>query len=470
MPRAARKIVKERIVLIGAGSAVFTRGLVADLLRTGVEAQVALVDIDSAALEVAERLATKMIAARSAPLTLEASIDRRQVLRDATVVICTIGVGGRRAWEQDVFIPRKHGIYMPVGDTVGPGGSSRAMRMIPAMVAIARDVQELAPRAFFVNYGNPMAPVCRAIYKATGVQVTGLCHGVFHVGQYLADVLNVSEADLRYTAVGINHLTWFLNVRARGQDCMSRLQELAAARLLHIPPADTAEASSLSGTDSPFHTEVPGVDNPFSWQLFNLLGAFPAVLDRHVTEFFPHLFRGGRYYGRVLGVDAFSFEGTIAAGDRSYEEMHEVAFASGPLPADYLERLEGEHEQALDILQAMRRDTGTVFSANLPNTGQVPNLPLDAIVEAPAIATVEGLRHIAQPPLPAALVATLASRYQWVETIVEAALEGSRDKFIQALLVDGAVTSLEQATALADDLLQAQAAYLPWYRPAAETH
>src|SRR3954449_12712717 len=136
--------MNERIVLIGAGSAVFTRGLVADLLRTGVEAEVALVDVDPAALEVAQRLATKMIAARGAPLTIEASTDRRQVLRDATVVICTIGVGGRRAWEQDVFIPRKHGIWMPVGDTVGPGGSSRAMRMIPAMVAIAQDILDLA--------------------------------------------------------------------------------------------------------------------------------------------------------------------------------------------------------------------------------------------------------------------------------------------------------------------------------------
>lgn len=457
--------MKERIVLIGAGSAVFTRGLVADLLRTGVEAEVALVDLDPAALEVAQRLATKMVAARGAPLTIEASTDRRAVLHDATVVICTIGVGGRRTWEQDVFIPRKHGIWMPVGDTVGPGGSSRAMRMIPAMVAIAQDILELAPNAFFVNYGNPMAPVCRAIHKVTRARVVGLCHGVFHVGQYLANVLSLPEAELRYTAAGINHLTWFLSVRAHGQDLMPRLREIANARLRNVPQSDTPQASSLSEADSPFHAEIAGVDNPFTWRLFQIFGGFPAVLDRHITEFFPQLFQSGKSYGRVLGVDAFSFEGTIAAGDRSYAEMREVAFASGPLPAGYLKRLSGEHEQALDILQAIRRDSGTVFSANLPNSGQVSNLPLEAIVEAPAIATAEGLRHIAQPPLPAALVATLATRYQWVETIVEAALEGSRDRFIQALVVDGTVTSLEQATTLADDLLRAQVDYLPWYRP-----
>jgi alpha-galactosidase len=207
------------------------------------------------------------------------------------------------------------------------------------------------------------------------------------------------------------------------------------------------------------------MDNPFSWHLLQLFGAFPAVLDRHVTEFFPQFFRDGRYYGHVLGVDAFSFERTIADGDRIYAEMCEVARDPGPLPADYLERLGGEHEQALDILQAIRHERNTIFSANLPNTGQAPNLPPEAIVEAPAVAGGEGLRAIAQPPLPAALVGTLATRYQWVETIVEAAIEGSRDKFIQSLVLDGAVSSLDQATALADDLLAAQAAYLPWYQP-----
>jgi alpha-galactosidase len=160
--------MKEKFVLIGAGSAMFTRGLVGDLIRTGMEAELALVDIDPHALEVAQRMTAKMIAARQAPIQLSASVDRREVLPGATAVICTIGVGKRRAWEQDVFIPRKYGIFMPVGDSVGPSGSSRALRMIPDMVAIAQDVLDLAPTALFFNYGNPMAPVCRAVIKATG--------------------------------------------------------------------------------------------------------------------------------------------------------------------------------------------------------------------------------------------------------------------------------------------------------------
>ena len=200
----------ERIVLIGAGSAMFTRGLVADLISANVEAELALVDIDPSALETAEKLSAKMIAAGKAPLRLSASMDRRQVLRGATAVICTIGVGGRRAWEQDVLIPRKYGIFVPVGDTVGPGGASRALRMIPPMVDIAGDVLDLAPQALFFNYGNPMAPVCRAVRKATRANIVGLCHGVSGAAGYLAQALGIPVTDLHYTAVGVNHLTWFV--------------------------------------------------------------------------------------------------------------------------------------------------------------------------------------------------------------------------------------------------------------------
>src|SRR5262245_22856714 len=126
--------MNERMVLIGAGSAVFTRGLGADLIRFGMQANLDTVALDSHGLHYVAALMRKMIQAQNGRLTVHASTDRRDMLTEATAVICTVGVGGRRAWEQDVFIPRKYGIYAPVGDTVGPGGSSRALRMIPAMV------------------------------------------------------------------------------------------------------------------------------------------------------------------------------------------------------------------------------------------------------------------------------------------------------------------------------------------------
>ena len=437
--------MKEKYVLIGAGSAMFTRGLVADLIRRGQECDLALVDIDPTALAVAEGLSRKMIEARKAPIRLAASTDRREVLAGATAIICTIGVGGRRAWEQDVLIPRTYGIYQPVGDSVMPGGTSRALRMIPAMVAIAEDVLDLAPTALFFNYGNPMGPVCRAVRKATGAEMVGLCHGVFHVGHFLADVLGVDRSRFDYTAVGMNHLTWFTQVRVDGTDAMPRLQRIAAEK--------------LSQRDKVSPEEL----NPFSWELFRLFGAFPAVMDRHVSEFFPQFFAGGEYYGRKLGVDAYSFEDTIAWGDRIFEEMKEVAFSDRPLDEDYFERISGEHEQVIEIIESIRTDAGRIYSANLPNRGQAPNLPPEAIIESPAAAGRSGLRPIDQPPLPSGIAGALASKFAWVETTVEAALEGSREKFIQALVLDGSVKSLDMAAELGDELLAAQAEYLPQF-------
>ena len=451
----------EKIVLIGAGSAMFTRGLVSDLIQTGMRGELALVDIDPVALRTASGLAEKMIAASGAPIRLSATLERREVLRGATIVITTIGVGGRRAWEQDVFVPRKYGLYYPVGDTVGPGGTSRALRMIPAMVEISRDVLDLAPDALFINYANPMAAVCRGVIKATGARLIGLCHGTIDTARFLASLLGVKLENLAYTAVGINHLTWFTEVQVDGQDAMPRLHAIADGVLARLDEARAAHAAGqpMPHCGSPFESSL---EHPFSWQCLQWFGAFPAPLDRHVTEFFPQFFRTGAYYGKTLGVDEFSFEGTIAVGDRVYAEMQAEAEAPGALPEDYFERLSGEHEQALEIIQAIRSNTPRLYSANLPNTGQVPNLPLEAVVEAPAVTDARGLHPVALAPLPPAIAGTLATRFQWVETVVEAALERSRDKFIQALILDGGVSSPDVAVKLADDLLAAQRDYLGW--------
>jgi len=449
--------MNERIVLIGAGSAVFTRGLVADLIRLGIKADLALVDIDLHALRVAESLTRKMVSAKNAPITVRASLDRCEVLRDATAVICTIGVGGRRAWEQDVFIPRRYGLYAPVGDTVGPGGSSRALRMVPAMVDIARDVLDLAPKALFFNYSNPMAVICRAVHKATGAHMIGLCHGVQRVASILAEFLDEPPAEMQYKAIGINHLTWFTKVAFRGEDAMPRLREFARQRVAAGVPSDSMPNYPFAAMDWPHH-------NLFSLELLLRFGAIPSALDRHVTEFFPQFFRTGHYYGQRLGVDAFSFETTIAEGDKTFAVMEKEALDSQPLPMGYFQREEGDHELVMDIISAIRNDGEFIVSANLPNTGQVPNLPPTAIIESPAVTKNKTLQAIPQEPLSSAIAGTLATRYQWVETIVEAALEGSRDKFFQALVIDGYIDSFDLATKLANDLLDAQAIHLPQFQ------
>ena len=455
--------MNEKLVLIGAGSALFTRGLLADVLRQEWQGEIALVDIDKDALEVVTKLARKMLDARGSRLKLRASTDRRAVLEDATAVICTISVGGREAWLQDVLVPRRYGIYQPVGDSVMPGGTSRALRMIPAMVDIANDVTELAPDALFFNYGNPMSAVCRGVRKATGANMIGLCHGVFDVAGGIADHLGTTRDHLTYTAIGINHLTWFTDLRIDGEDAMPRMLEIATEKLgAGVDHRALGRYFTEAGDSEP---EIAlNLTWPLAFELTRLFGAFPAVGDRHITEFFPHMFSAkGGYFGKTLGVDVYSLERCLQDGHARFAQMKEYAFATGPLPDDYFNRIVGEHEQVTEIIESIRTNAGKVFSANLPNKGQIPNLPTDAVVECPAIADAAGLHAINQKPLESGLTGTLATRFQWVETTVDAALEGDRRKFVQALLIDGSVKSVETAHRLADDLLDTQTDYLPQF-------
>jgi len=455
-----------KIVLIGAGSAMFTQGLVADIIRSPDLGpwKLGLVDINSSALNVAEKLARRMVKARGANIEIEASTDRREILPEADVVVTTIAVGGRRAWELDVFIPRKYGIYQPVGDTVMPGGISRAMRMIPALVDIARDIKRICPNAWFFNYSNPMTANCWAIRKAAGVPVIGLCHGVFGVERQLAEFIGAPVEEVTSLYAGLNHLTFIFDLRWRGRDAWP----LVRARLAQErgQPVDYQSLEQRFGAhplskDSAFKA----ADNPFSWSLFEAYGAYPAVNDRHVTEFFPERFPQGSYYGKRLGLDAFSFERTIAEGDRFYAEMEAQALGEKPLDERIFERKPGEHEKLLEILHSIEYDERRIFSANLPNHGAVPNLPYDAILEMPVVATATGLRPLSIPDFPESLAAIINRKIAAIRLTVEAALTGSRKLLVEALLADGAVTDPGIAEKLGEELLEAHREYLPNFFP-----
>ncbi|MFB3041888.1 MAG: hypothetical protein ACE1ZS_08880 [Candidatus Poribacteria bacterium] len=458
-------MARRKIVLIGAGSSVFTQGLVADLILSPDLGpwDLGLVDIDEETLTFVTSLVRRMIDEKRADITLTASTDRRDILPGANVVVTTIAVGGRRAWEADVFIPREHGIYQPVGDTVMPGGISRALRMIPPMIEIARDVGKLCPEAQFLNYSNPMTAICRAIHKATDTHVTGLCHGVIHTEGYLADFAGLpTKKGVTSLAVGVNHLTFIFDFRWHGKDAWPLVQ----ARLQKERDANFDDASvrrefpdiPLASKNTPHSS-----GSPFSWALFEAYGAFPAPLDRHTTEFFPERFPGGKYEGKTLGIDAFSFEGTIAAGDRGYERMRGRAIGDEPLDERLFERGPGEHEQLLDILRSLDGDRREVFSVNLPNRGAVPQLPNDAVLELPAAVTGRGFAPLHISDFPPPLSALLARRIASQELTVDAALTGNRRLFVEALLTDGAVTDGHKAGKLADDLLNAHRQHLPQF-------
>jgi alpha-galactosidase len=455
----------KKIVLIGAGSAMFTQGLVADLVLSGKSWELGLVDIDPLALQVAERLARRMVELRDVEITVEASTDRCDLLPGSDVVVTTIGVGGRRAWLADVQIPRKYGVFQPVGDTAMAGGISRAMRMIPAMVDIAYDVVRLCPEARFFNYANPMTVVCWAVRKVTAADIIGLCIGVPHVIDNLADFIGKPRDEVSGFAAGVNHFTWIYDLRWNGADAWPLVRaQLDREHGGDTPQADEPDAPRGDTTISHQQRRPSVADNPFSWSLFDTYGAYPAVHDRHVVEFFPERFPDGDYYGKgKLGVDAFSVEATIDRGDQVYERMRAVALGEAPLDEGVFDRTSGEHSQLVEILDSIDGDRRRNYAANLQNRGAVPTLPAEAVVEVTATATARGLRAVQVPDFPPTLAAPLVRKIAAQEITVQAALSGRRKLFVEALLLDGSVTDPCVAERLADELLTAHAHHLPQF-------
>ena len=449
-----------KLVLIGAGSTVFTQRLVADIVLAG-EAhlwELALVDIDPLTLEAVRRLVGKMLVAKGASMPVTATTDRREVLRGADFVVTTIAVGGRKGWQRDIEIPRRHGIFQPVGDTAMPGGISRAMRMIPPMLAIARDVADLCPNAYFFNYSNPMTAICRAIRRETGVPVVGLCHGVHHVEGQIARFLGVEGERITSYGIGLNHLTFLTRLRLDGADAGPFIQ----AQLAEQAPGLDAELAAKTVWSNVVEGRAPRfADDPFSWGVFREYGVFPCAMDRHAVEFYPERFPNGAYCGHVLGRDAFPIDARIALGDTWYDEMLAIARSPDPLPPAYYENVPGESEQLLQMIHSLLQDRRDVFSVNLPNTGQASFLPKDAVVECNASALGGGFAALQADPLPTALIAKLHAKIAAVEITVDAAVQGSRGLMVEALLADGTVGTPELARRLADDLIAGHREFLP---------
>jgi alpha-galactosidase len=427
--------MERKMVLIGAGSASFTAGLVADLLAAGLEGEwtVGLVDISEEALDVAHGLVSRMVERKGAAVKIEASTDRRDILPGATVVVTTIAVGGRKGWELDVLVPREHGLFQPVGDTVGAGGISRALRQIPPMLDIAEDVARLCPGAYFFNYSNPMAAICRAVNKYTAAEVVGLCHGVQGTLRYLCGIIGVPYEEVSSLYLGMNHLTWITHLTRGGEDLWSRVD----ARLLDLDPGD----------------------NPFAWELYRAHGAFPAVLDRHITEFFPERFGGGEYYGKTLGLDECNILDVIHGGGERYAAMARQARGEEPLEDALFTRQLGEHEALVPIVKSLLGDEQAIFPMNVPNR-TVGGVPAEFVLEMPVVAATAGCLPMALPEMPIAVLAWTVEALYGVELTVEAAVKGDRGLFIEALLYERAAKNLAAAEGLADDLLVAHREHL----------
>ena len=441
------------IVLIGAGSTVFTPGLMADLAasRTFDGWTVHLVDLNAEAAEVMARVGRRMAEARRADLTFVPHTDRREALPGARFVTTTIAVGAAEGWRLDLEVPSRYGIAQTVGDSVGPGGVLRALRHVPELVAIARDIADLAPGAQLVNYSNPLTANVRGVTAETGVPTIGLCHGTMHtLARLNADLGLGGRTDVHATFAGLNHLCWLLDYRLGSEDLYPRLAALVAER------AGGRDAAS---------TSTEGVHLAVSADLYRTFGRYPAPGDRHVAEFFGWYLRSTD--GAPVDESALPWglqggrDDTLRYIDQKsdlWQQLHDQA--DGKIPAARVDEGDGgdnqEAERLVSIAEALVTGHEHVeLAVNVPNRGAIDNLPYDAVVEVPAVVGAAGITPLSVGALPPAIAAVLTARAQQQELTVQAALRGDRALAVQALALDPLVPSPDVARRILDDAVEA---------------
>jgi len=436
-----------KITFIGAGSFGFTRTLVRDLLTFPLleGSTLCLMDIDATRLEWSRRAVQRIVDEGRYPATVVTTLDRADALRDADYVLVTILAGATDVWRHDIEIPKKYGVDMNVGDTRSVAGIFRALRTIPVMVDIARDMERYCPGALMLNYTNPMAMLCRAIDRETDIVVTGLCHSVQGTAEMLARWIGAPMDEITYTCAGINHMAWYLDYRWKGADAYPLIRKAI--------------------------TERPEVYN--EEQVRNEMFL---AFDHYVTESSGHNSEYNAWFRKRPDlIEKYCTHGTgWNPGEHAYILKHYQErehtwqddiqkWLDNPEPLN----LKRGHEYAAYIMNALEGGEPFTFNGNVPNKHLVDNLPQNACVEVPVWASKKGLEAVAVGALPpqCAILTNLSAQIE--EMAVEAALTGNRRLVYQAIANDplsAAVLSLAEIQQMVDDLFAVNEPYLPQFQ------
>ena len=434
-----------KIAFIGAGSLGFTRGLVRDMLTFPLlqDATFALMDIDEERLDFAKRAVESIVERSGHPAKVEATIQRKSALKGADAVLCTILSGGVDVWKHDILIPNKYGVDTNVGDTRGPSGIFRALRTIPDMLAICRDVERYCPKALMLNYSNPMAMLCRAMQRETRVQVSGLCHSVQGTAHMLAGWIGAPMDEITYVCAGINHMAWFVEYKWNGEDAYPLIRK--AVRRKKIYNHEQVRNEMFLAFDY-YVTESSGHNSEYNWWFRKR----PDLIEKYCTHGtgwnpgeYAHILKG--YQGRA----------------RTWKKEVKKWFDAGAPMS-----LERGGEYAACIVNAFLGGEPYQFNGNVPNTGLITNLPPDVCVEVPVLANRRGLNAIhvgALPPQCAALNNVVVATE---EMAVEAALTGDAKLVYQAIAYDpltAAVLSLAEIRKMVGEMLRKNRPYLPQF-------
>ncbi len=456
-----------KIVIIGAGSAIFGPNTIATILRNKAlhGGELALVDLNADALRSATRVAQRLNESWQAGMHITSGVDRREHLSGARFVVLSVEVPPReKLWRLDWEIPLRHGLRQPYGENGGPGGMMHTFRQLPPILAIARDMEELCPGALLINFSNPLPRLSRAITKYTNIAVVGKCHQI-KVGYALAAVLlrqrygieapddialhsNVSNVGLinqlgqqgqrhfQIRAAGLNHFTWIMDIRDRltGEDLYPELRQARAA--------------------------APASLEPLSLDIFDAFGYCPVPGDTHLAEYLPWAHDAlskpwEQYHIRLYDWDSNEIF-------RGFGQHRMAQMADGALEVSGM--LDAHSEGAAEIIESIITNANCYDEAvNIPNRGAIPNLPSEAVVELPGVVGGDGIHGLTMAPLPAPIAELCRRETELVELVVDAGVNGDRELALQALLLDPMVNDIGRARRILDDYLQAFATYLPQF-------
>jgi alpha-galactosidase len=427
-----------KIAFVGAGSAVFTRNLVGDILSLPElrdDTEFALMDIDAERLRTAEIVTSRLIDAHGAGARVEATTDRRSALDGADYVVTSFQVGGYKpSTLVDFEVPKRYGLRQTIADTLGIGGIMRGLRTIPVLLDVCRDLEEVSPDALLLNYVNPMAMLCWAAAEATSIRTVGLCHSVQGTTKELAEDLGIPADEIDQLAAGINHMAFFLRFEHHGEDLYPALRELEPPQL-----------------------------NRVRYEVMKHFGYFVTESSEHFSEYVPWFIKDGRadLIERFnVPLDEYPRRCERQLGE--WDQLRTQLESGGGLTT------EQSHEYGAHIIRACETGQPYAFNGNVPNRWEegllIDNLPADCCVEVPCVATAQGIEPQPVGTLPRQLAALMQTNINVQGLTVEAALTGRREAIYQAAMLDphtAAELSLDEITALVDDLLTAHGEWIP---------
>jgi alpha-galactosidase len=427
-----------KITFIGAGSTVFAKNLMGDILSFPELAgsTLTLFDIDPDRLSTSEIVAHKVAGALGAAPTIETTTDRRAALDGADYAIAMIQVAGYKPGTvTDFEIPKRYGLRATIADTLGVGGIMRGLRTIPVLLELCGDMQAVCPDVTFLNYVNPMAMNTWAILKATPIKTVGLCHSVQGTAMQLAMDIGVPFDEIQYVAAGINHMAFYLRFERNGEDLYPLLRQVM-----------------LEGRAPDW--------NRVRYEMLLRLGYFVTESSEHFAEYVPWFIKRDRpdlieRFNIPLDEYIRRCENQIAGWEAMRAEYED--------PAKSI-KVERSHEYGSRIIHAMETGEPVVIYGNVLNHGLIDNLPPGCCVEVPCLVDKNGVQPTRIGALPPHLAALMQTNINVQALTVEAALTGKREHIYHAAMLDphtAAELSLEQIWSLVDDLIDAHADWLP---------